>query len=248
MFDYLLRTYVENGLVDYKGISRDYLFPAYLKQLAAAKPNQLATEDERLALHCNAYNAFVISGVISHKIHQNGKNVLQYYPEDGTGFFDIVEHVFANKTISLNHLQHEVIRPVFKEPRVHVALVCAARSCPSIRAEAYEGTRVRQQLEDQAQLFANNITYVKWDEHHNRVSLSPILSWYGEDWDAQGGYLPWLAARVTSEELKSKLTDAQSGAADVGFNEYDWSLNSQDGGRSSVGGGASFGSGSVPNE
>lgn len=249
LFDYLLRTYVENGLVDYHGISRDYLFPMYLQQLAGAKPELLETDDERLALHCNAYNALVINGVIIHGIHNNEKNVLQYDPGDGTDFFDLQEHIFAGETMSLNHLEHQVIRPTFQDPRIHVALVCAARSCPSIRPEAYNGDRLQQQLDDQTQLFANNPDYVAWDAQLATIKLSPILKWYGTDWDAQGGYLGWLEQHVQSEALRAKLQDAESGSVPVAFNRYDWSLNATSGGYSSAaGGGASFGSGSVPNE
>lgn len=249
LFDYLLKTYVQNGLVDYHGMSRDYLFPVYLRQLAAAQPDRLATDDERLALHCNAYNAFVINGVIRHNIHNNEKNVLQYDPGDGTDFFDLQEHIFAGDTMSLNHLEHEVIRPTFQEPRVHVALVCAAVSCPAIRGEAYEGERLQQQLDDQTRLFANNKDYVSWDTEHETIRLSPILNWYGVDWVAQGGYLRWLEQRVESETLREKLGAAAADSVPVTFNRYDWSLNSQSGGYASApGGGASFGSGSVPNE
>ena len=192
LWDYLLRTYVENGLVDYDGISKDYLFTTYLKQIAGAQPEQLATREDKLALHCNAYNALVIQGVINHKIHRNEKNVLNFLPKDAADevhklnqqierlkmrpqsdpaeierltrkvdklradsqFFQLKEHVFANNTISLDSLEQEIIRPVFNEPRIHVALVCAARSCPAIRAAAYTGDRIEKQLQDQAQLFA----------------------------------------------------------------------------------------------
>ena len=286
LFDYILKTYVENGLVDYEGISRDYTFNEYLKQIASARPELLSTEAERLALHCNAYNALVINGVITHKIHKNEKNVLAYTPADiasqlkeiedkikseqrspapdptqiaawqseaerlqsGSQFFDLREHLFAGETISLNHLEHTVIRPTFKEPRIHVALVCAAKSCPAIRPEAYVGERLDDQLADQANLFANNPKYVRFSQSDNEIQLSPILSWYGEDWGAEGP-LPWLANLVQDSQLRDNLVAAHDGQIDVSYNAYDWTLNSTAGGGSSgAGHGGGFGSGSVPNE
>ena len=287
LWDYLLRTYVQSGLVDYEGLSKDYLFKTYLRQLASAEPEKLATRGEKLALHCNAYNALVMNGVINHKIHRNEKNVLNFTPKDvadelhkldgeiealkrrrqsdpakiemlmqqadrlraDSQFFRLKEHLFANETISLDYLEQEVIRPVFKEPRVHVALVCAARSCPAIRGEAYFGDRIEDQLADQAKQFANDSRYVAYDSSMKTVALSPILKWYSEDWDSEGGYLKWLAERVTDSELGSRLAEAKTGATAVSFNDYDWTLNSQTGSAgASAGGTGGFGSGSVPNE
>lgn len=246
LWDYLLKAYVENGLVDYDGMKRDYLLQTYLKQLGSCDPTKLTEESDRLALHCNAYNAFVINGVITHKIDDS---VLNYNNED-VGFFDLTEHVFAGETISLNHLEHEVIRPTFGEPRVHVALVCAARSCPAIRPEAYDGKRIEQQLFDQSCLFANNPKYLKYDSESNKIQLNPILDWYGDDWKNEGGYLLWLYELAEDEALKSALSKAVTGQIAVSWNEYDWSLNSQNssGKSSHSGGGTVPGSGSIPNE
>lgn len=287
LWNYLLQTYVENGLVDYDGISKDYLFTTYLGQIAAAQPEKLATRDEKLALHCNAYNALVIHGVINHRIHRNEKNVLNFTPKDAADevhkldlqiealkrrpesdpveierlmkkadkirqesqFFKLKEHVFANKTVSLDELEQEMIRPVFNEPRIHVALVCAARSCPAIRPEAYFGDRIQQQLQDQAQLFATDPRYVAIDDKTGAVNLSPILKWYATDWDAQGGYLAWLGKLVSDADVRAKLAAAEQDESLVKFNSYDWTLNARSGsagGTSTSGGG--FGSGSVPNE
>ncbi|MFN3192833.1 MAG: DUF547 domain-containing protein [Aureliella sp.] len=287
LWDYLLRTYVEDGLIDYEGLSKDYLFTTYLNQIAGCQPNELHSDAERLALHCNAYNALVMQGVINHKIHRNEKNVLSFTPSRiakqittleekikqaertpggaskqigelqakvdrlraDSQFFRLKEHVFANQTISLDHLEQQMIRPVFNEPRIHVALVCAARSCPAIRPEAFTGERLEFQLQDQSIQFANDPRYVSVDTETGALRLSPILSWYESDWDSVGGYLRWLQELVQDSELKNSLSQAASGSIPVQFNEYDWTLNSQEGGISNSSHSSSdFGSGSVPNE
>ena len=71
LWDYLLRSYVENGLMDYEGLERDHLIQTYLKQLASCNPEALETDAEKPALNCKAYNALVMRGVINHKIHRN---------------------------------------------------------------------------------------------------------------------------------------------------------------------------------
>ena len=198
----------------------------------------------------DSYNAFVINGVINHKITDSvdGFNV------NGVPFFDLSEHIFANKTMSLNNIEHDTIRPTFKEPRIHVALVCAARSCPAIRGEAYVGSRVRGQLEDQSLQFANNSTYVTFDGASNELKLSPILSWYGSDWNEKypnGSYLAWLNELTLDPVIKEATTKASQGSVAVKFLKYDWALNSQaEPGKAKSGPKKSggFGSGSSPDE
>lgn len=250
VWDYLLKAYVTNGLVDYPAMKKDYLFREYLRELGSCDPECLQTEDAKLALACNAYNAFVIHGVIRHKIHDtvDGFNV------DGVGFFDLKEHIYAGKTISLNNLEHDLIRPVFQEPRIHVALVCAARSCPPIRAEAYTPARVRDQLQDQSIQFANNPKYVLFDSATKELKLSKILNWYGDDWNAtypQGSYLAWINELTEDSTVREAALKAANGEVKIAFFDYDWALNSQADPsapveKKSKSGG--FGSGSSPDE
>ena len=247
LWDYLLKTHVDGRLVDYDGLARDHLFRTYLQQLSDADPKKLTTSADELALLTNAYNAFVMNGVITHKIRDSVMN----YKLDGKKFFDVEEHIFCGQTVSLNHIEHEIIRKRFGEPRVHVALVCAARGCPVIRPEAYIGKRLAQQLEDQSIQFANNPKYVVYDAGANTLRVSALLDWYGGDWDSVGGYLPWLAARVKDPTLKEAVERAARGEIKVAFLNYDWSLNTQDSGEATATSvpkaKADFGSGTIPN-
>lgn len=247
LWDHLLKTYVDNGLVDYDGMSRDYLFRTYIRQLAECEPRSLTTTPDQLALLINAYNAFVIDGVITHHISDSVRN----YEHNGKQFFDLKEHILAGTTFSLNELEHDLIRKQFHEPRIHVALVCAARGCPTIRPEAYTGRRVFDQLDDQSRLFANDPRYVAYDEASGELRLNPILQWYGDDWNNVGGYLPWLRDRVLDPELRDAISRTIEIDAPAGWFEYDWSLNSQSLPAASsrhAAKHADFGSGSIPNE
>ncbi len=226
LWDYCLHTYVENGSVDYQGIKNESLFKIYLNQLSRAEPAKLPTDNHRLALLCNAYNAFVIDGVIKHDITESVRNY-----SSGllglTNFFEVKEHRFAKKTVSLDHIEHGTIREEYEEPRIHMALVCAAVSCPPLRGEAYIGEKLEQQLEDQAHLFANDPKYVRFDPEANTIYLSKILYWYGDDFDVVGGILSFLIKRVEDTDMKEALQKAKTGEVDISYNEYDWSLNAQ---------------------
>ncbi|MBT3379025.1 MAG: DUF547 domain-containing protein [Lentisphaerae bacterium] len=246
VWDYLLKTYVEHGLVDYDGLERDHLFRTYLAQLGQATPKKLPSDNARLALLCNAYNAFVMAGVINHEIRDT---VITYKSVDELGFFDLKEHIFAGETLSLNQVEHERIRPVFGEPRIHMALVCAAKSCPVIRAEAFTGEAIERQLEDQAVLFANTAVHISYDAPTKTLNLSAILKWYGDDFTPEGGFLAFLGERAEKNLLKDAIRAADAGTVTVAYNEYDWTLNTQASGKATPSrGGTGFGSGSVPNE
>ena len=248
LWDHLLRNYVADGLVDYDGLKRNHQFKVYLRQLAQADPDKLSGDNEKLAFYCNAYNAFVINGVLIHKVKQNVLVDVTNAEGSDNVFFDLGEHILAGETISLNHLEHEVIRPTFGEPRIHMALVCAARSCPAIRPEAYIGDQIDTQLEDQAKQFANNPAHVRYDAQEQQLHLSSILTWYGDDFGGNDGVLKFLLSRVDDPATRAGIEAAQSGSATVSFNEYDWTLNTQS--TITGGGGQSknFGSGSIPNE
>ena len=259
IWDYLLKSYVASGLVDYEGMKKDYLFRDYVRQIGECNPDALETEDEKLALACNAYNALVINSVIAHKIHDN----VMLHDFDGNDFFESVEHIYAGDTISLNHLEKKMIIPTYGEPRVHVGLVCAARSCPAIRPEAYTGARVRDQLQDQSVQFANNPAYVMFDPATNELKLSTLMAWYPKDFVERypnGGHLQWINESTTEQAIKDATGKAIADLAKVeeereikiSYYEYDWTLNSQadptaDPSKSKKSGGG-FGSGSSPDE
>ena len=259
VWDYLLKNYVANGLVDYDGMKKDYLFYEYLRQLGTCDPQLLDTDDDRLALACNAYNAFVINGVISHKVDNSVMLVVEEKDSDDEdsdkekekpdGFFEFEEHVFAGQTISLDQLEKEMILPTFKEPRVHVALVCGAKGCPSIRPQAYLGQCVRDQLQDQSALFVNDPKHVTYDPKANELKLNSILSWYGNDFNERypnGGYLTWISELATDQTIKDAAIKAINKEVSVSFLDYDWALNAQ--ARSKGGKVGGFGSGSSPDE
>jgi hypothetical protein len=255
LWGFLLRTYVADGLIDYEGLRRNHLLKTYLAQLAAAEPDKLPDDAHRLALYCNAYNALVINGVLIHHIEAS---VLDYpsakgQSTAGQGFFDVSEHLLANQTLSLNFLEHQIIRQqdqaekTFEEPRIHMALVCAAKSCPPLRPEAYTGTRLERQLQDQARRFANQSAYVRYDATEQRLYLSPILKWYAADFGGETGVLDFLFPLIESPTTQAGVRAAREGQAQIVYNAYDWSLNTQ-GKTVGVNRSSGFGSGSIPNE
>ena len=170
---------------------------------------------------------------------------------DEKPFFKIKEHIFAGETYTLDYLEKDMNLKVFGDPRVHVAVVCAARSCPGLRSEAYVGNRIQNQLEDQSRQFANNPKYVMYDKESEELKVNRILKWYPKDFDQRypnGGYLQWINEMTDDPVIKEMTEKAINGDVQVSYFDYDWTLNSQAEPGESAAASKHFGSGAIPDE
>jgi hypothetical protein len=222
-FERLLKAHVADGRVDYDAFARAPEFPRYLGRLAAARPHAMSPPEE-LSYWINVYNAYTIRLVNAHQERQSIRNInktLGVIKAMGPWKEEIVRA--GGKTMSLDHVEHEIIRKRFREPRIHFALVCAAVSCPPLRREAYTGERLEAQLEDQARIFiGRSPDKNRVDVAHATAHLSPIFTWFKEDFGPDLGrflarYVPEPSARALLESGRFKVVETP----------YDWSLNSK---------------------
>ena len=214
----LLMKYVKKGFVDYRGFkNNEQKLDQYLKILEKTDLNSL-TSKEQFAFYINTYNAWTI------------KLILTKYPDvnsikDLGGFFSSpwkkkIVHV-DGKILTLDNIEHDILRPFFKDPRVHFAVNCASKSCPPLRSEPYQGSELDRQLDEVTTAFIN-------DPSRNRVEgnilwVSKIFSWYGEDFndDIEGFFVKYAQGT-----LKEKVT-VKRGQLKVKYLDYDWSLNGE---------------------
>lgn len=169
-----------------------------------------ADRDASLAWHINAYNAWVL------------QNILKKYPTKGPLdgqllFFHGKRIGMSGKKTSLHQLEQEVIRPTFKEPRVHFALNCASASCPPLAAAPLSAERLDSSLDALAREFlSRNPRALRLDNGGKTVWLSKIFDWYKEDLRGPDGLIPYI----------NRYRDAKlSSGVRVRFMDYDWSLN-----------------------
>ena len=223
VFDRLLKAHVAEAMVDYDAFARAPGFPAYLEQLARAQPDTLS-RNEQLAYWINVYNAYTIQLVNAHQERKSIRNInktLGVIKAMGPWKEEMVKA--GGKTMSLDFVEHEIVRKRFREPRIHFALVCAAKSCPPLRREAYTGDRLESQLDDQARIFiARSPQSTRVDVKAATVYLSPIFVWFKDDFGPDLGqflarYVPDGPARRLLESGKYKVVETK----------YDWSLNSK---------------------
>jgi hypothetical protein len=226
-FDRLLRAHVRDGLVDYDAFKADPGFAGYLKVLAVTNPATLP-RNEQLALWINAYNAYTI-----HLINVKGERESIRNINRSLGLLRLkgpwseAFAVVGGRTYTLDDIEQRTIRPTFRDPRIHFALVCAAIGCPPLRSEAYTGARVDAQLNDQAVLFLTKTPAKNRVDVANRTLYrSPVFSFldYMNDFGGSEAAVGKFIARYYPAGPERTLLE--SGDYRVVKTDYDWSLNS----------------------
>ncbi|MBW2238697.1 MAG: DUF547 domain-containing protein [Deltaproteobacteria bacterium] len=212
----LLKKYVHQSRIDYRGFkTQEAHLDQYLKILEGVDPKSLS-RNEQFSFYINAYNAWTIKLILS------GYPGIKSIKELGS----IIKSPWEKKIcridgniITLDDMEHKILRPRFKDPRVHFAINCAALSCPPLGDRPYMGSTLDRQLDDSTQRFINNPerNYLK----ENSLYASKIFKWFRGDFndDVIGFFL-----KYADEDLKKELA-AKKGRIKIKYLHYDWSLN-----------------------
>jgi hypothetical protein len=210
-FDALLRANVRNGAVHYPGFQNNPAFKGYIEALA--KPGQPEDRAGQFVYYINAYNALAIEGILQ------GLSPSTLFGR--ARYFKFKEWPLNGKNITLYDLEHKIIRPL-GEPRIHFAIVCASKSCPLLRAEAYAVERLDNQLDDQARQFINDPFRNRFDGNAKTAQLSEIFNWFDEDFKGAGSTQRFIARYATDPAVAKGLAADQF---KVDWIDYDWNLN-----------------------
>lgn len=230
LFTDFLSQHVADGMVDYVSACSDERLKNYIDYLSKADPDQISDQDALLAFWINAYNAYTIKIICNHyplqsinELHTGGLIL-------GSVIGRTVWHrrnvIINQERISLHIIEHEIIRKAFNEPRIHFALVCAAKGCPPLRSEAFEGERLDSQLQDQGIVFFKQKEKNRIDVNSRTVYLSPIFSWFRGDFGRNRSeilefILPFLEKQY-AHAIKEDFSRWR-----IRYTHYDWSLNEQ---------------------
>lgn len=197
----------------------------YLASLSAVEPGQYEswTHEQQLGFLINAYNGFTLQLIIDN-IDKFESGEADSIRDLGGVFSSPWEKSFftlLGEKRTLDWVEHEKIRGDFDEPRIHAALVCAAASCPKLRAEAFTGESLETQLEDQMITFLSDRDKNGIDD--KGIYLSKIFDWYREDFDGLRDYLTRYGdaiADTVTEQQKLKQNSK------IRYTDYNWQLNS----------------------
>lgn len=188
--DRALGTRVDDGWVRYDGLLGDAHFAVAWRALIGVSHDELShwPREERLAFWINAYNLATLKLVADHYPIQGRFPYSLVLPDNSIlmipGRWKGNRFPLAGAERSLDHIEHEILRREFDEPRIHFAIVCASIGCPVLRGEAYRGARLDTQLEAQARAYFERSTgLILEDPDRSRptLRLTKILDWFGED-------------------------------------------------------------------
>jgi hypothetical protein len=208
------------NLVDYRGFSAAdrTMLADYIAILTGVSISQF-NRDQQLAYWINLYNALTVQVVLDH------------YPVDSIRDINISPGLFTigpwDKTLisiegedlTLNDIEHRILRPIWRDPRIHYAVNCASIGCPNLRDRAYSGTEIDTALDQAATAYVNDPRGVSVVD--GKVSVSKIYDWFIEDFGGSEGMVLRHLQHYAAHELAARL-EAIGKLSDV---HYDWSIN-----------------------
>jgi hypothetical protein len=216
-WDALVKKHVgTDGFVHYKGFLQDSAaLNRYLRLLESAHPNDKNwSRNEQMAYWINAYNAYTVQLILRNYPIQSIKDI-----KKGVAFINSVWDLKFIKiqgfTYDLNNIEHNILRPVFKDARIHAAINCASYSCPRLLNEAYTAERLEAQLDGSMRSFVN-------DPLRNQITaekakVSEIFKWFRGDFERDAGSVRAYLNRYAAVKLSDQT--------DIGHLDYEWSLN-----------------------
>ncbi len=220
LFSQLLKQYVSSGRVNYGQLKNDPRLKKYIHTLENANPYTIKGKKNQLAYWINAYNAFTLKIICDNYPVRSIKDISRLFSSVWDKKFINIRH----RQYSLNDIEHRIIRRRFNEPRIHFALVCAAKSCPPLRSEAYTGSMLNNQLKDQGNKFLRNRRLNRFDIQKKKASLSRIFKWYRKDFPRSDRDFFLYLAKFASPEISNAIKAAPE-AWSIYYLHYNWSLN-----------------------
>lgn len=224
----VLNAHVRGGNFDYAGLKTNRAkLDAYITALESVKREELekASKQARYAFWINAYNAYTVKRVVDayplKSIRDLGDDKKSVWDRDLVPLGKLYPALEKSK-LTLNDIENKILRPEFKDARVHAAINCASKGCPPLRAEAFTAAKLDTQLDAQVKAWLGDTTRNRFDQSKNRIEVSKVFEWFGEDFTKSADSVPaWIARYRPSD---AEWLTAKPGPK-VDYAEYDWALN-----------------------
>jgi Protein of unknown function, DUF547 len=207
----------EDGVnrVDYSGIKTKAAgaLKAYLAALQVTKISEYP-RDEQFAYWVNLYNAATVQVIVDNYPLESIRDIGLLGQGPWKDKFLKVE----GKMLSLDDIEHGILRPIWKDVRIHYAVNCASIGCPNLALKAYRANMLEPMLDDAARAYINHPRgFTKTD---GELVASNIFEWYQSDWGSDADVLTH-ARKYATPETASLLKDAKT----IDAYDYDWALN-----------------------
>lgn len=189
----------------------------YIDTLQTTDATRL-TRDQALAFWINLYNAVTVAVVLDaypvESIRDIAEGALSFGP------WDMKRVTVMGAPLSLNDIEHRIIRPVFQEPRIHYAVNCAAVGCPNLALTAWRASDLEARFAAAERAYVNDPRGVRFDAQ-DRLIVSKIYAWFREDFGPNEAAVIASLATAAATPLRARL----EGRTRIDRYEYDWSLN-----------------------
>lgn len=248
-YDSVLKAFVDDSaMVNYRELkARPQKLNTFINAMGNVSPGDYDkwSGKDKIAFWLNAYNALTLKAIIDNYPIKSSFFRSRIWPKNSirqiTGVWDKKTFKVMGKSLTLEHIEHKILRVKFDEPRIHMAMVCAAMGCPPLRSEPYVGEKLDEQLDDQTHRFLADSAKFKIDRSGKTLYLSPIFEWFADDFIKKYG--PTRGIGMHNRKVSSVLnfvasylreTDKKyvlAGRFKVKYLKYDWSLNEQQAGK-----------------
>jgi hypothetical protein len=175
--------------------------------------------NEQLAYWLNLYNAVTVKVILDHYPVKSIKDIdISGFLKDGPWQKELVS--VEGTPLSLDNIEHDILRPIWRDPRIHYGVNCASVGCPNLMSEAFTGASVDAMLDANARAYINSPRGVLV-ETSGSVSVSSIYSWFAYDFgNSEEGVMKHLL-QYAEPALARKIREAN----DLSDTHYDWALN-----------------------
>jgi hypothetical protein len=231
------------GLVDYGALKADRAgLDRFARQVADLEPAvyEKWSDNEKIAFWINAYNALTLKAVIDHYPIRPGFSGPLIYPKESVrqvpGFWGGITFPVMGRQMTLDAME-DLLRRQFRDPRVHMALTCAAMGGPKLRAAPYTGTGLDEQFADQTRRFVTDHQALRINQERSHVALSAVMQWFGEDFvERYGTSMEYVGHGASERAILHYLSPylgeqdrayLEHGDYEVKYLPFDWALNAQ---------------------
>lgn len=224
--DILAKYQTAEGLIRYKDLKSDetkgpnHPFALYLKSLSEVPETEFNkwSKNDKKAFLINAYNALTVKLILDHYPVKSIKKIGGFFSKPWSlEFFSLLD----GKIKSLDPIEHKWLRPIYKDYRIHAAVNCASFSCPPLRHEAFQGSKLDAQLDDQMKAWLQDKTRNQLDPAHKVFKVSKIFDWYKKDFDAWGGGV----VAVINHYMNPPVSRDVAKEIEIQYLDYNWDLN-----------------------
>ena len=235
-FDALLVKHVrwlpdnKQSRVDYAGLAtQSAALQQVLAEWSAVSPAQFASfsREQRMAFLINAYNGFTLALILTrYPDLKSIKDLGSLFKSPWKSQF----FTLLGEPRHLDWIEHEQLRPLYNDPRVHTAVNCASIGCPALRPQAFTATRLQTQLADGMQRFMADRSRNRYNPASGKAEVSAIFKWFREDFEkGHAGFyrledvLAFYADALADDAASRDKLRAKS--VGITFLDYDWTLN-----------------------